>query len=89
MIKGLNDDEGRWKTSSADLERLITAYYERLFSTSSPSGFEEALEGLGTKVTQEMNIQLEMEPTHDEVKAAVFQMHPTKALGTDGFHALF
>lgn len=89
MIKGLNDADGNWKTSCTDIERLITAYYESLFSTSSPSGFMEALEGLGVVVTEEMNDSLDKEPTHEEIHAAVLQMHPTKAPCTDGFHALF
>lgn len=54
-IKGLLDEAGVLKTSSANLERLIVAYYDRLFATSSPSGFEEALAGLGTKVMEQMN----------------------------------
>lgn len=72
-----------------DLERLITAYYESLFSSSSPSGYIEALESVETMVTQDMNAALDETPTHDEVRTAVFQMHSTKAPGIDGFHALF
>lgn len=89
-IKGLTDPcDGGWKTSKADIERLITAYYQNLFQTSSPSGFEEDVAGLGEIVTTEMNEILEVDPTYDEVRRALFQMHPTKAPGTDGFHALF
>ena len=36
-----------------------------------------------------MNALLDVEPTREEVCDALFQMHPTKALGIDGFHALF
>ena len=32
---------------------------------------------------------LDLKPTHDEIRMALFQMHPTKASGIDGFHALF
>lgn len=68
LIKGLNDDDGNWKTSNADLERLITAFYESLFSTSSPSGFMEALEGLGATVTHDMNEALKRNPLISKFK---------------------
>ena len=71
------------------LSRLITAYYENLFATSFPSEFDEAVEGIGTMVTKAMNDNLDTEPTAEEIRTAVFQMHHTKALGADGFHALF
>lgn len=82
--KGLFDDDGRWWTTKVDLERLITAYYEKLFSTSSPSGFSEALEGIDMQISEEMNDSLNADPTTEEIRAAVFQMHPTKAPSTDG-----
>lgn len=47
------------------------------------------MEGLTTVVTDEMNEILDMEPTNEEIKSVVFQMHPNKAPGPDGMHALF
>lgn len=40
-------------------------------------------------VTEVMNENLETEPTSEEIRIVVFQMHHTKAPGTDAFHALF
>ena len=40
-------------------------------------------------VTDEMKEMLNAEPHADEGRTTVFQMHPTKASGTDDFHALF
>ena len=89
-IKGLTDpSDGVWKTSKLDIERRITAYYQNLFQSSSPSGFEEVVVGLGEVITEDMNEILDAVPTYVEVPCAIFQMHPTKAPGTDGFHALF
>ena len=40
-------------------------------------------------VSEDMIRLLEMEPSREEIRTALFQMHPTKASGIDGFHALF
>lgn len=83
------DDEGNWRTSKADIERLVSAYFENIFATSSPYGFPEALEGIVPVISEEMNQSLDEEPTMEDVHTALFLMHPTKAPGVDGFHALF
>lgn len=88
LIRGLEDSNGTWLTSSLDIERLITAYIENIFATSSPMGFPEALEGIDHIVSAKMNSILDEEPTYEEIRTTLFQMHPTKAPGMDGFHAI-
>jgi hypothetical protein len=50
---------------------------------------DEVLEAIPGKVTAEMNADLCKPYSDDEIKAALFQMGPTKALGPDGFPTLF
>ena len=88
-ISGLFDDNNIWRDKEEDLEELVSSYLSTLFSTESTTNLEQALEGLGTPVTEEMNTMLNTEPTSEEIKNALFQMHPNKAPGPDGMHALF
>ncbi|XP_021756139.1 uncharacterized protein LOC110721309 [Chenopodium quinoa] len=45
-INGLLDSNGVWMSQRVDLERFIEAYFGDLFETSSPTGFQGALEGI-------------------------------------------
>lgn len=56
LIRGLSDESGNWYASKVDIESLVTAYFERIFATSAPSGFSEALEGIYPVVTEEHHI---------------------------------
>ena len=63
--------------------------YERLFTSSGPTDFEEILDAVQHKVTPRMNQVLVREFTKVEVKNAIKQMYPLKSLGPDGMPSLF
>jgi len=65
---------------------VMTDYYSDLFNSSNPSN---ALERVSRIVTNQMNQLLTRPYNTEEIKEAPFQMHPIKAPGSDGMHALF
>ena len=64
-------------------------YYERLFTSSDPTDFEEILDVVQHKVTPRMNQVLVREFTEVEVKNAIKQMYSLKSPGPDGMPPLF
>lgn len=61
----------------------------KLFTASVPQVRKEAFRFTTTKVTHEMNEMLIREPTEEEIKKAMFAIHPEKASGPDEMTSLF
>lgn len=88
QICKLKSEAGDWKDWQNGLDELITSYYDTLF-TSSQTEVEEIIRCVPQTITNEQNSQLLMAVTEEEVKNALFQMHPDKAPGPDGMTPAF
>jgi len=77
-----------WR-KNRDISRAFLSYYERLFATQSLGNVEECISPTATQVTNEMNSWLPHNFLGEEVQRALFQMHPLKSPGPDGYHAVF
>ena len=71
------------------MEKVAISYFEDLFSTTSPSDLDSFLTEVTPAITPSMNQHLLRLATEEEVKEALFMMHPEKAPGPDGMTALF
>ena len=67
----------------------IVNFYQDLFTTSSPSDFEEVTDNIPQLVTHAMNDMLLAEFKVEEVENALRQMAPLKGPGPDGIPPLF
>lgn len=90
-IKGLMNGNGEWCTDMQSLIDITSEYFVNLFSSSHPSDadIEVVLNFYDPVVGDRMNEYLCAPFSEDEVHKAVFDMHPSKAPGPDGFTALF
>uniref|UniRef100_A0A803PI64 Reverse transcriptase domain-containing protein n=1 Tax=Cannabis sativa TaxID=3483 RepID=A0A803PI64_CANSA len=90
-IKGLMDDIGVWHSEAGMVQRLVENYFWNIFCSSSMPHdvFEEVINVIPPKVTDDMNEMLLEDFTAEEIVKAVKDMNPTKAPGCDGLPALF
>lgn len=89
QIDGLTNDNGVWITEEQNIGRVAKDYFQRNFSTSHPSNMDEVLEAVDKVVTDGMNMELLQPFVGEEVRTALFQMHPSKSPGLDGMSPFF
>uniref|UniRef100_A0A803P2Y2 Reverse transcriptase domain-containing protein n=1 Tax=Cannabis sativa TaxID=3483 RepID=A0A803P2Y2_CANSA len=83
-----NNDMGELKYWDAGLGELMLDYYSKMFS-AEPGNWEEVLSCVVPKVDEEQNNFLVRPIETQEVKDALFQMHPDKSLGPNGMNPKF
>nr|XP_023894348.1 uncharacterized protein LOC112006298 [Quercus suber] len=83
-ILGIWNDDDIWCESKESIVAIAVSYFEKIYSTSSPSGISEVVDALPRCVTEDMNAELTKVFTRDEVINALQQLYPTKAPGPDG-----
>ena len=74
FIMGLEDEFGVWTEDEDQMGRLASTYFDTMFTTSNPIGFDEILNGLVPTVTEEMNNSLNKPYTAEEVLKALHHM---------------
>ncbi|KAM1040783.1 hypothetical protein ACFX2C_030036 [Malus domestica] len=90
-IKGLVDIKGTWQSESWGIENVILDYFKSMFCSQSGGRNLDAtvIDALNTKLTHEMNVALCRAFTQEQVKIALFQMHPFKSPSSDEMPSYF
>ncbi|KAJ8754033.1 hypothetical protein K2173_001931 [Erythroxylum novogranatense] len=88
FITKLKNSSGEWIDWDFGLPNMILEYFQQLF-TSSRGDTAPILNAVEGKVTPLQNELLLAPYTVEEIKTAVFSMHPDKSLGPDGFNPGF
>ena len=69
--------------------KIIERYFQDMFNTSQPDGFDAILNGIDPTVTAEMCAALDRDFQAEEVDQALRQMAPLTAPGPDGMSPIF
>ena len=89
FIHGVRNSEDAWLEEIDDIADMAVNYFENMFKSGACDRLEECLAAVPYKVTSDMRTFLTREYRAKEIKAALFQMRPTKAPRPDGMNALF
>ena len=63
---------------------MAEGYYKELFTSSNRLEMEKVIEAVDHVVTEEMAQSLVRPYTEEEIRIALFQMHPSKVSGPNG-----
>ncbi|XP_057791345.1 uncharacterized protein LOC131008488 [Salvia miltiorrhiza] len=86
----LQRDDGSWTVGEEEVRTTTRSYFESLFDASSSHvNYHQVLSRLQPSIDEAMNESLTRPFQAEEFKNAVFQMHPDKAPGPDGFNPKF
>uniref|UniRef100_A0A2N9EXV2 Uncharacterized protein n=1 Tax=Fagus sylvatica TaxID=28930 RepID=A0A2N9EXV2_FAGSY len=88
-ISGLLNNDGIWCTAEDQVEDIVVSYFDDLFSTTQLVDLTDTLSAVERMVTLEANQTLLRPFIADEVRVALFQMHPSKASGLDDLQSAF
>ena len=85
----MTDTSGRWCTDTGEIASIAEEYYKRLFTALNNLNTDDVLASVDRVVTGEIACNLVRPYTEEEVQTALFQMHPSKALGPDDMSLFF
>jgi ribonuclease HI len=87
-IEKLMSDENELVTKQQELGEVARKYFQDLFKSKEGSQ-EPVLSLISPRISAEDNAILEASITKEELKTALFEMHPDKSPGPDGFNPAF
>lgn len=84
FIQRIKDENGEWRQTGGEIQGVITKFFEQLFKSLGVDGKLSSRETVN-QITDDENEALISDVTAEEVKEAVFSMHP----GPDGLNLGF
>lgn len=88
MVK-LRDDQGLWQEDQGGIEKVVADYFSGIYRSQQSGNANDIIDALEPRISYDMNCILNATFTVEEVRAALFQMEPSKCPGPDGMPPLF
>ena len=88
-IQGLQRGDGSLCVSEEEDKAEVQGFFQNLYSSQGFNDMSQLLNHVPVRVSSDMCYSLDKTYEPEEVRAALFQMAPSKAPGVDGFTAGF
>lgn len=88
-ITTIEDNSGNAVFEEEQIGKVIAEYFNKIFTSSGMSAVEVVNRAIVPRISPETNTLLTTTPTGEEIREAMFAIHPDKAPGPDGFSASF
>src|SRR6516165_6265357 len=88
-IHSLLDEDGSHVTDQRGLGQLAVRYFQGLFSAPSQPSFEGVSRVITSRIFEDVIPSLIADISDEEIRSAMFSIPDDKALGPDGYTALF
>lgn len=88
----MSDEEWTIYSDNDSIGKMISTYFQQIFTSEidgNTMDWNSILGDFPTRVSSHIFEEMAQDYTAEEVKIAVFQLNPSKALGKDDFSALF
>ena len=89
LILGLEYETGNWVEDEGQMGKVVQDYFESMFTSSNPSGYDEILEGMQPAISDASPLKLGRDFQADEVHNTLKQMGPLIAPSPDGMFPIF
>eukprot|EP00253_Pinus_taeda_P005038 PITA_05038 len=89
-VSTILDNEGNLHSTQETIRKAASKHYRDLLSeTKGEEDYSDFLQHLPKGITKEMNDNINKEIEEEEIKRAIWNLHPDKAPGPDGFPICF
>lgn len=89
QVVGIFYEREVWQNLEDKISNVTENYFQKFVIATNGINLETVLDKVDRLVTPDMNYTLIQDYIADEVKRALFQMHPSKSLGLDGVSPFF
>ncbi|XP_070660618.1 uncharacterized protein [Malus domestica] len=89
QIIKIRDELGNWVEQPCRVRKLVEDHFIQTFTSGGARNYGSLLDCISLCVTGDMNQDLLMSVSEDEIKAAIFTIEGLKAPGPDGFQGIF
>ncbi|KAL0006905.1 hypothetical protein SO802_008407 [Lithocarpus litseifolius] len=87
-ILRIQNSYGQWRKNPSEVDRCLVDYFKELFTSVHIQNSDAATNSINSIISEDMNAQLTAEFMEWEVQAALKQMAPLKAPGSDGISSV-